>query len=349
LNVSAFRDIPLCRQENRLLKSLWDLISIVFSLFESWKKTLWEEIDTDALLSECNELKIQIDEMPREMKSWKAYLGLQDQVKNLIAVLRLVNILHSPAMQSRHWDELMTVTHSSFVVGPKFCLSDLLELHLHEHVEDVEDIVEKANKESKIEAQLRKIEDAWRVLVLEFVVHKSANAMHLIRVPEEIMLALEEHMVLLQGIQNQGRYVKFFAERVALWISNLGAVETVLRDWLEVQIKWSSLETIFLGSADIREQLPEDSKRFDTIDLDFKRLMVEAEQTPNVIQSCTMPGRSALLEKLKDKLELCQKSLNNYLEAKKKIFPRFYFLSDPALLDILSNGNDPQKNSKAPC
>ena len=44
-------------------------------------------------------------------------------------------------------------------------------------------------------------------------------------------------MVLLQGIQNQGKYVKFFADKVSLWISNLGAVETVLRDWLEVCFK----------------------------------------------------------------------------------------------------------------
>ena len=40
-------------------------------------------------------------------------------------------------------------------------------------------------------------------------------------------------------------------------------------------------------------------------------------------------------------LETCQKSLNEYLDMKKKIFPRFYFVSNVALLDILSNGNNP--------
>ena len=40
-------------------------------------------------------------------------------------------------------------------------------------------------------------------------------------------------------------------------------------------------------------------------------------------------------------LETCQKSLNEYLDIKKKIFPRFYFVSNVALLDILSNGNNP--------
>lgn len=34
---------------------------------------------------------------------------------------------------------------------------------------------------------------------------------------------------------------------------------------------------------------------------------------------------------------------NDYLEQKKKSFPRFYFVANGALLDILSNGNKPLK------
>jgi len=43
------------------------------------------------------------------------------------------------------------------------------------------------------------------------------------------------------------------------------------------------------------------------------------------------------------RLELCQKSLNEYLDIKKKVFPRFYFVSSVALLDMLANGTNPPK------
>jgi dynein heavy chain len=40
-------------------------------------------------------------------------------------------------------------------------------------------------------------------------------------------------------------------------------------------------------------------------------------------------------------LDLCQKKLDTYLEGKRSIFPRFYFVAPQDLLKILSNGSDP--------
>merc|ERR1719450_1067599 len=61
----------------------------------------------------------------------------------------------------------------------------------------------------------------------------------------------------------------------------------------------------------------------------------------SVVQFSTSDGREDGFKTTISDLEKCQKALNEYLERKKKLFPRFYFMSNVALLDVLSNGNDP--------
>ena len=83
---------------------------------------------------------------------------------------------------------------------------------------------------------------------------------------------------------------------------------------------------------------------FEKVNKVFVQESSDAVKVPNVVDACTREGFE---EKLRTffvpKLEKCQKSLNAYLDTKKKIFPRFYFISNVALLEILSNGNMPRK------
>ena len=116
--------------------------------------------------------------------------------------------------------------------------------------------------------------------------------------------------------------------------------------WFDVQRTWSHLESIFIGSEDIRKQLPLDSKRFDEIDTDFKKMMTEMAKATHVIKATNIPGLAEKLEVIQAKLSLCEKALAEYLETKRLAFPRFYFASSTDLLDILSNGNQPIKVAK---
>ena len=97
---------------------------------------------------------------------------------------------------------------------------------------------------------------------------------------------------------------------------------------MKVQKNWERLESIFLESEDIRAQLPDDTKRFEKVDAEWKDLMNEAQDEPSVVAACTFEGRDELLFSFHQEIELCEKSLNDYLEQKKKIFPRFYFVSN---------------------
>ena len=82
------------------------------------------------------------------------------------------------------------------------------------------------------------------------------------------------------------KFVGYFLEQVSDWQKKLATSDSVITIWFEVQRTWSHLESIFIGSEDIRFQLPEHSKQFDTIDSDFKVEFHVYLQCPSKVTMC---------------------------------------------------------------
>ena len=87
--------------------------------------------------------------------------------------------------------------------------------------------------------------------------------------------------------------------------------------------------------------MPIQAKQFAGIDKTWMKCMDKSHETKKVLQCCELDLLKDNLPDMQKKLEECQKLLEDYLERKRKLFPRFYFVSNPTLLKILSQGSDP--------
>lgn len=218
-------------------------------------------------------------------------------------------------------------------------LNDLLMLNLHNYEDEVKNIVDKSVKEMAMEKVLKELNATWSAMEFDTEVHERTK-LRLLVVSEEMIETLEENQVALQNMMTS-KFIDFFLEEVSQWQVKLSNADQVINVFMEVQRKWCYLESIFIGSEDIRSQLPEDSKRFEKIDREFKQVLSEMLVTPNVVKATNKAGLYERLESILSDLTLCEKALNDYLETKRLAFPRFYFVSSADLLDILSNGNQP--------
>lgn len=97
---------------------------------------------------------------------------------------------------------------------------------------------------------------------------------------------------------------------------------------------------IFAGSADIKHLLPVESARFNNINSEFLTLMKKVAKFPFVLEVLNIAGVQKSLERLAELLSKIQKALGEYLERERSSFPRFYFVGDEDLLEIIGNSKD---------
>jgi dynein heavy chain len=357
LHVSDYVDLRRSAEDLENLKMLWDSTSTIVFTLDSWRSTLWGEIDTEDLETKAKEMldlkldgkKFGLRNLPRTCRAYDLYKQVEDQVKALQTSLPLVGKLKNEAMRPRHWQQLKDQTGKQFTMDEKFSLGDLLALELHKCVDKVDAIQETAVGESKVQDALNKFGEFWggELANLQFAVFSEGQPdnypLNLV-VPDDVASTLEEHNMALQSLSGN-KFVMAnpeMAETVGEWQMKLGTVESCLRTWTVVAKKWNMLESVFVGSQDIRQQLPDDSRRFDEINKEFIGLMSDAPDVKNAVEACNMDGRLEQLEEMKKMLAQCEKALQDYLETKRIAFPRFYFVANAALLDILSKGQNPQ-------
>ena len=120
-------------------------------------------------------------------------------------------------------------------------------------------------------------------------------------------------------------------------------VNNVISNLREVQQNWGYLENLFIHSEEVRKELPKESDEFETVDKQVKVLLKDAHAKKLAMVFSTQEGYLTQIEAANEKLVKCEKALQRFMEDKRTCFPRFYFVSPSDLLDILSNGNIPEK------
>lgn len=110
-----------------------------------------------------------------------------------------------------------------------------------------------------------------------------------------------------------------------------------------MQERWQYLESIFGGQQHIQKQLAQEYTTFKNVDSTFRSEMLRIYKVKNAYRALVEDARDfiAVLNNLNKHLETIQKKLNDLLAAKRGNFPRFYFLSNEDLLELIGQAKNP--------
>jgi dynein heavy chain len=338
------------------IHELWVLAEEMVMYIDMAKGMLWPDVDSEGLEEKSKEMMSHVKHLHKEVKDKDAYSGLSKMVIELVQSCPLISLLRAEDIKKRHWLELMkemkkTGEEAARLIpmdNEDLLMQDIYNVGLQQYKSIIEDINDKAQKEQKQETVLAALETSWAGFEFLMLPYKDTDLngplVPLLRMGEEDFEQLEADQLTVQGMLNS-RY-NHFKKQLEVWSTALSMVSEVVTLLGDIQRSWSYLEPLFIGSEEVKKELPEDAERFAGLDADVKRILKEMWSTKLVKPACNKRGLLTDLQGIVEKIEICKKALKDFLDGKRKQFPRFYFVSEADLLDILSNGSAPEKIMK---
>ncbi len=330
-----------------LKRGMWEALNDITTVTESWKSTLIEDMpvkEWDATVQKWFKIATRAD---RELASNPVAPKLKAIAGTWKDLIPSCGDLKNPALQDRHWEKLEQIIGFKIKRDPEggnnedaLTLGYLLNKNIMMFREDIQRISTEATQEAVLEEMLGKIKSVWNHAEFTLNPFKEQKDVFILAGIDEIQALLDDSMVSMGTILSS-RFVKGIRPEVETMEGKLKSLQNVLDEWLNVQKNWMYLEPIF-SAPDIQRQLPTEAKMFLDIDKGLKNLMKKVSENANCMRIGTQNGQAEIFESWNLKLEDIQKQLEDYLEFKRMAFPRFYFLSNDELLEILAQTRNVQ-------
>ncbi|CAG5048847.1 unnamed protein product [Parnassius apollo] len=262
------------------------------------------------------------------------------EIKDWRPNVQMAHIMCNPALERRHWDDMSHIAGFDLTPNAGTTLRKIINFNLWKDIDEYEIISVAATKELALITNLNKMMAEWTDICFKTSPYKDTGILILSGL-DDIQSVLDDHIVKTIAMRGSA-FVKPFESQVRAWYDKIMRVNATIDEWGKVQSQWLYLLPIF-SSKDIVAQMPEEGVMFVEVNNIYRRYMGSVDKDPHALD---VAGGIGVLESFKtasDLLEKINDGVNNYLEKKRLYFPRFFFLSNDEMLEILSETKNPLK------
>nr|KAG5713480.1 hypothetical protein BaRGS_025028 [Batillaria attramentaria] len=323
---------------------LWNTAWLFTQKNDSWMNGAFKELNSENIDQEVSDMWRTMYKLTKTFSDQAGPRRIAESVKAKIdkfkAHLPILHTICNPGIRDRHWDLMSDIVGFDIRPQEDTSLHTMLEYGLNKHLAKLEEIGAAAAKEHSLEKALEKMKTEWEPQAFEMIPYRDTGVSILSAI-DDIQLLLDDHIVKAQTMRGSP-FIKPFETEMKEWEEKLVLMQDIMDEWLKCQATWLYLEPIF-SSEDIMAQMPEEGRKFGIVDSYWRDIMTEAVKDTNCLVATSQNNMLGRLKEANVLLEEIQKGLNAYLEKKRLYFPRFFFLSNDELLEILSETKDPMR------
>ena len=321
-------------------QQLWTCAYEFSHQYPSWHEGLFVHLDAEVVDQHCNTWSKTLSKLTKTLDTFDGPLtvckSLLHKVEAFKPQLPLIQALRNPGLRDRHWKKISALVNHNVKPSEDMTLNSLVALNLLDHINDLQEISEYASKEYRLEKATEKMQAEWKTVQYELGPHRDT---YVLRGVDDIQQLLDDHITKTQTMLGSP-FVKAIESQVKAWEQKLLKMQAILDEWLRCQSIWSYLEPIF-SSSDIQKSMPAEAQKFTLVNTMWHACIDATVKNPLVLNRCQEEKLLPNFIEANKLLDQILKQLQQFLETKRTGFPRFYFISNDELLEILSETKDP--------
>ena len=272
---------------------------------------------------------------------------LLEQIEDYKRCIPVLKFCRGEGWELSHWAQLFSLLRFP-TKGPEAVSRENLTLQhfldkadlLVEKSEELKTLHAQAQGEVTLREALHQLKvwglDRRFALAKQTIAGPKGGTISLIKEWKELLTEVGDNQSLVSSLKDSPFFGPF-KEETTVWETTLSTLIDRLTHVNAIQRKWLYLQPIFARGA-----LPQEQQRFKRVDEDFQSMMGSIGADSLVKSFAEYRMRPNHLGDMSTQLDMCQKALAEYLEEKRAMLPRFYFIGDDDLLEILGQAKNPE-------
>lgn len=352
LKISSNLKIPIEIEEDLFdivdeiedLKSVWSSINTLWEDLERVKSSKWSEVQPRILRRQLDDVLMNSRSLPTKVRQYAAFDEIQNLIKSYLKNFSYINDLKSDAMKKHHWKQLLDLVGFEDLIVESLKVGDVFNLNFQLNETIIKSILVQANNEQTIEDNLLLIKKEWSTITFEMFNYE--NKCRLIKNWDKLFDQCDSDLNTLASMKNSAYYSNFEQKIISLE-DQLNRLFILLDTWIDVQRQWVYLDGVFGNkNNDMKNLLPVESTRFTNITYEFFGILKKANKYNLVLDVLLISDIQPVMDKFLESLVKVRKSLTDYLEKQRELFPRFYFVGNEDLLEIIGSAIDINRINK---